>query len=106
MLDNLGVQIPNENKVKIYLAPMGEMESEKAFELVSNLRKQGVVAETDHVGRGIKAQFKYADKIGAEFVGVIGSFELEKGVVKLKNMVDGTEQEIPFDALLDAIKNA
>ncbi|MBQ7340318.1 MAG: histidine--tRNA ligase [Clostridia bacterium] len=106
MLDNLGVEIPNENKVKIYLAPMGEKESEKAFELVCELRKNGVVAETDHVGRGIKAQFKYADKIGAEFVGVIGSFELEKGVVKLKNMKDGQEMEVVFSSLVDAVKNA
>ncbi len=106
MLDNLGVEIPNENKVKIYLAPMGEKESEKAFTLVCGLRKHGIVAETDHVGRGIKAQFKYADKIGAEFVGVIGSFELEKGVVKLKNMKDGQEMEVAFSSLVDAVKNA
>ena len=106
MLDNLGVEIPNENKVKIYLAPMGEKESDMAFSLVCELRKHGIVAETDHVGRGIKAQFKYADKIGAEFVGVIGSSELEKGVVKLKNMKDGQEVEVAFSSLVDTIKNA
>lgn len=106
MLDNLGVEIPNENKVKIYLAPMGEKESDMAFSLVCELRKHGIVAETDHVGRGIKAQFKYADKIGAEFVGVIGSFELEKGVVKLKNMKDGQEMEVAFSSLVDAVKKA
>ena len=106
MLDNLGVEIPNENKVKIYLAPMGEKESDMAFSLVCELRKHGIVAETDHVGRGIKAQFKYADKIGAEFVGVIGSFELEKGVVKLKNMKDGQEVDVAFSSLVDTIKNA
>jgi histidyl-tRNA synthetase len=100
------VEIPNENKVKIYLAPMGEKESAMAFSLVCELRKHGIVAETDHVGRGIKAQFKYADKIGAEFVGVIGSFELEKGVVKLKNMKDGQEMEVEFSNLVDAVKNA
>lgn len=106
MLDNLGVEIPNENKVKIYLAPMGEKESDMAFSLVCELRKHGIVAETDHVGRGIKAQFKYADKIGAEFVGVIGSSELEKGVVKLKNMKDGQEVEVAFSNLVDTVKNA
>lgn len=106
MLDNLGVEIPNENKVKIYLAPMGEKESDMAFSLVCELRKHGIVAETDHVGRGIKAQFKYADKIGAEFVGVIGSFELEKGVVKLKNMKDGQEMEVAFSSLVDTVKKA
>lgn len=103
MLENLGVKIPNQNQVKIYIAPMGEKESQKAFELVMKLRNKGIVAETDHMGRGIKAQFKYADKICAEYVGVIGSNELEKGVVKVKDMKDGSEREIEFDNLINSL---
>ena len=101
VLENTGVKIPDEGGVTVYFAPMGEEASEKAFILTENLRKLGVTAETDHVGRGIKAQFKYADKIGAKFVGVIGSDELTKNVVKLKDMASGEEKEIPFDKLAD-----
>ena len=56
-----------------------------------------MVAETDLMGRGIKAQFKYADKLGAEYVGIIGSDELAKGVIKLKRMSDGEETELAAD---------
>ncbi len=103
LLENTGVQIPNPNKVKVYLAPMGESASEKVFEVATKLRAQGVSVDFDHMNRGIKAQFKYADKIGAEYVGVVGSDELEKGIVKLKKMSDGTETEVPFDKISDFI---
>mgnify|MGYP002509581303 CR=1 FL=1 len=100
LLENLGVNIPNPNGVEVYVAPMGEEEAVKAFMLVCSLRQKGVKAETDHMARGIKSQFKYADKIGAKYVAVIGADELQKKVVKLKNMADGIEEEISFDDFL------
>ncbi len=104
LLENLGVEIPNDNFVKVYVAPMGEKESEKAFEICSSLRKEGISCDFDHMGRGIKAQFKYADKIKAKYVAVIGSNELENGVVKLKNMADGSEQTVEFERLSEVLK--
>ena len=104
LLEKSGVEIPNPNGVKIYLAPMGSEESKKAFELTALLRKEGIIAETDHMNRGIKAQFKYADKIGAEFVAVIGSNELAQGEVKVKNMLDGREETVKFSDLCAYIK--
>lgn len=100
LLENTGVEIPNPDKVKVYLAPMGEKEEEKAFELATALRAKGVATDFDHMGRGIKAQFKYADKIGARFVAVIGSNELIDGVVKLKDMQSGTEETLKFSELV------
>lgn len=99
LLENLGVKIPNEEKVTVYFAPMGEEEGEKAFELATALRAKGISCDFDHMGRSIKSQFKYADKIGAEYVAVIGSSELENGAVKLKKMADGSEEIISFNAL-------
>ena len=99
LLENIGAEIPNPNKVEYYIAPMGENESAKAFELVSKLRQKGISADFDHMNRSIKAQFKYADKIGAEKVVVIGSDELSKGVVKVKEMKTGAEQFMTFDEL-------
>ena len=104
LLENTGVKIENPNKVLLYLAPMGEKEAEKAFEIATKLRLMGVICELDHMGRGIKAQFKYADKIGAKYVGVIGSNELNSGIVKIKDMVNGTEEEVAFDKVYDYIK--
>jgi histidyl-tRNA synthetase len=104
LLENTGVQIPNANKVKVYLAPMGEKEAEKVFELSTILRANAIACDFDHMGRGIKSQFKYADKIGAEFVGVIGSNELEQGIVKLKKMADGSEYMVNFTDLVTFFK--
>ncbi|MBR2449479.1 MAG: histidine--tRNA ligase [Clostridia bacterium] len=106
LLENTGVNIENPNKVKVYFAPMGEKESEKAFELVSDLRANGISADFDHMGRGIKAQFKYADKIGAEFVAVIGSNELMGGAVKVKKMADGSETMVKFTEFSEFILKA
>ena len=52
------------------------------------------------MNRGIKSQFKYADKIGAKNVAVIGSNELAEGVAKVKNMQDGTEKMVAFADML------
>jgi histidyl-tRNA synthetase len=106
LLENTGVEIPNPNKIKVYLAPMGEQASEKVFGIATELRNQGVSVDFDHMNRGIKAQFKYADKIGAEYVGVVGSDELEKGIVKLKKMADGSETEVAFAGIKDFIAKA
>ena len=105
LLENTGVNIPNENKVEYYVAPMGEAEAEKAFELVYAMRKSGISADFDHMGRGIKAQFKYADKIGAQKVIVIGSNELASGKVKVKNMADGSEEEADINRMLNGFLN-
>ena len=70
--------------------------SEKAFELAIALRKRGVAVEIDHMDRSIKAQFKYADKIGAEYVAVIGGNELAEGVMNAKRMSDGTSEKVAF----------
>lgn len=53
------------------------------------LRKEGIKTEFDLMGRGLKAQMKYADKCGARYAAVIGDDELDRGEVTLKNMATG-----------------
>ena len=55
------------------------------------------------MNRSVKAQFKYADKLGAEYVAVIGESELSNGEVNLKNMKDGTQEKVKFENLLARI---
>ena len=106
LLENTGVEIPEDNKVKIYIASMGESESAKAFEIATKIRNEGIICEIDHMNRGIKAQFKYADKIGAEYVAVIGSNELEKGEVNLKKMADGSQTLVKLELLPEYLERA
>ena len=55
--------------------------------------------------RSIKAQFKYADKIGAKYVAVLGGNELDAGVVNVKNMSDGTSEPVPFASAIEYFAN-
>lgn len=48
--------------------------------------------------RSVKAQMKYANKIGAKYTMVLGESELESGIAKLKEMETGTEREVDFRA--------
>ena len=75
---------------------MDEKTREKAFSLAQDLRKNGISAEIDHMNRSLKAQFKYADKLGAEYVAVIGENELVSGELNLKKMSDGTQNKVKF----------
>ena len=59
------------------------------------------MAETDLMGRSLKAQMKYAGKMNFNYVAVIGEEELSTGSVKLRNMKDGTEEDIRITDLQD-----
>ena len=76
---------------------MGDSAELKAVKLAKQLRDDGFWAEYDVMGRGLKAQMKYADKIGAEYVIVLGDNEINTGDAKLKNMKTGEQLDIKFD---------
>ena len=93
LLDNAGVAIEKPVRYDLYIASMGEAAAEKAFLLAAGLRARGACVETDHMGRSLKAQFKYADKVGARNVLTVGESELSEGRGKIKRMADGAETE-------------
>ncbi|MBQ3165842.1 MAG: hypothetical protein IJC01_00740, partial [Clostridia bacterium] len=95
------VAIPEEAPCKLFIATMGETAYNKAFLIVSKLRENGIVCDLDHMERGVKAQFKYSDKIKAEYVATIGENELSTGTVTLKKMSDGTTESVAIDDLVD-----
>ncbi len=101
VMEQTGVKIPEADKPTVYLAGMDEKCREKAFALACALRAKGVIAETDHMERSVKAQFKYADKLGVKYVAVIGGNELEEGAANVKNMTDGTSEKVAFENMCD-----
>lgn len=90
----------NTAGIEVFVGAAGEKAKEAAFRAVYALREKGISAEFDHVGKSVKAQMKYADKIGAKYSTVIGDDELEKGIVNLKNMQNGEITEIALSDLL------
>ncbi|MFA5658065.1 MAG: histidine--tRNA ligase [Oscillospiraceae bacterium] len=90
----------------IFIASMGGKALSKAIILTKALRDEGFWAEYDLMDRGLKAQMKYADKIGSEFSIVLGDNELETGKVNLKNMKTGELLEISLgDSFIDEFSN-
>jgi len=99
------VLFPTAAKPDIYIAPMGANAALKASELCRKLRMEGFSAETDVVGRGLKAQMKYADKIGAKYTVVIGDDELASGKAKMKNMELGEQNEFMLDEICEVLSS-
>lgn len=92
------VEIPDDNNVQLYIGNIGENNSLYAHKLAYQLRNKGVSVEIDHLGKSVKAQLKYANKINAKYVIVLGDDEISSNECKLKNMSDGSEKIVKIDA--------
>ena len=97
VMEACGAEIPAPPVCELYLASMGERAARACFAMASRLREGGVSVECDTVGRGLKAQMKYADKLGARQVIVVGDDELACGRAKLKDMATGESAEVALD---------
>ena len=92
-----GIEIPAPAACDLYIGSIGEEASVEALRLCGILRKEGFSAECDIVGRSVKAQMKYADKIGARFSMVLGDNELAEKKATVKNMATGENAEVTLD---------
>lgn len=97
LLENRGITLPEEKPIGVFIGAIGEAAGKKAGILVARLREAGVSAEIDHNKRSVKAQMKYADKIGARFTLMLGDDELQSGKANIKNMQSGEQTEILID---------
>ncbi len=86
---------------KVLFFNLGDSESAVAFQLVQQLRESGIPAELYHESAKFDKQFKYAERKGIPFVMIIGSTELATKTGKLKNIHTGTQQDIPFDQIIN-----
>lgn len=106
-MEKQGAGFMEQKTCDLYIAPMGEAAVCKAMGIATELRDEGCLVEYDLVGRGLKAQMKYADKIGAKFVMVLGDNEIESGEARLKNMRSGEQLDIRLDVgLAESFSNA
>jgi len=85
---------------EIYIGHAEEAGFIKSQELAYNLRKKGIRVETDLIGRSVKAQMKYADKIKAKYTTILGGNEIETGETTVKNMATGEQKIVKLEDLL------
>ncbi|MCL2397704.1 MAG: histidine--tRNA ligase [Defluviitaleaceae bacterium] len=88
-------------EVTVFLGGMGEAGAKKARLLAHQLRQSGISAICDLTDRSIKAQMKYADKLGAKYSLVIGESELETGVLAVKCMENGQVVQVQIDKIME-----
>lgn len=103
LMEELGLDIEKPADCDILIAAMGEDATVKSLVMAKELRRKGLRVATDVCGRGLKAQLKYADRLGAKYCIVIGDDELAKGVVTLRNMQESTQTEIEIDKIAEAL---
>lgn len=89
------IPTPKSQK-RVYIAALGEDAVAEGFKIQEELRGLGVLTDMDLQGRSLKGQMKQAGKLDSQFTVIIGSNELEKGAAAVKNMADGTQEDIPF----------
>ena len=106
VLESQKTELPDAPKTDVYIATLGEKACVKATELCALLRDEGYKSETDICARGLKAQMKYANKIGAKFTIVLGDDEIENDSAKLKNMAEGTETPIKLSQIVEEVGEA
>ena len=102
-MEESGVEIPPEKTPRLYIASLGEAAQIKASAIASELKRTGIYAEFDAVGRSLKAQMKYADKIGAEKVLILGDAELETGRAALRTMTGSIGDNGQIDIEIDRV---
>ena len=98
-LEKEGVELPPMETPDLYVGILGSEAKARAFSLVNEIRSHGLIVETDYMDRSVKAQMKYANKIGAKKVVIIGANELEKGTASVKDMATGEQAETELSRL-------
>ncbi len=94
-----GVELEAEPQVELYVGILGNDAKASAYKLVQELRRGGVITETDYMDRSVKAQMKYANKINAKNTVIIGADEIKNNIAYVKNMETGEQTEITLDKI-------
>lgn len=102
LLDEKGAL--ESKKAELFVATLGRDAHEKAFDWILELRKEGFWVETEYGRKGLKAQMKRADRLGARKVLIVGENELNSGKGILRDMQTREQQEIDLDDLANALR--
>jgi len=103
-IENQGILIPEQESLDVFIAAVGERADDKAMEVLFKLRAASIKAEKDYLGRSLKAQMKYANRINAKTAIVIGDEEIEKDTISIKNMRSGEEVNASLSGISEIIK--
>jgi len=101
-LEREGVATPAESGPEVYIATAGAGASQ-ALALADRLRGAGIATDLDVMARGLRAQLKQADRMGARFALLLGEDEIRRGVAAIRDMATGTQEDAPLAALPEVL---
>ncbi|MGI6748767.1 MAG: histidine--tRNA ligase [Anaerovoracaceae bacterium] len=104
LMEASGTKIPEPDNLDVFIAVMGERAKRFGLKLMRDLRNQGIKTEMDSLGRNIKGQFKYADRLHSKYTIIIGDDELDQSIVSIKNMKTSEQKQIPISNIINTIK--
>ena len=103
-MERQGISVPSPPGLDVFLVAADEAAREQSLVLVQQLRKSGLAADRDYMGRSLKAQMKFAGKLGVGLVAICGAGELARGAVILRDMRTGIQEEVPLSKLVEEVK--
>ncbi len=95
-MERQGLEFPRERRFDVFVAALGDKAKKRAFRMVHDFRRAGLITEMDLMGRSLKAQMKYADKFDTRFTLILGDEELAKKVAVVRDMSSGKQREVPL----------
>ncbi len=93
-MERQGAAAPAPDGVEVFIASLGEAATQAAVTLLSQVRRAGIPAEMDYLGRSLKAQLKAADKSRARYAVIVGDAELAKEAAVVRNLATGEQAEV------------
>ncbi|MDO4711191.1 MAG: histidine--tRNA ligase [Peptostreptococcaceae bacterium] len=101
LMESVEAKFPSQKTMDLFIVALGEEAKQKSIDILFKLRKKGISCDIDHLERSMKAQMKYADKIKAKYVAIIGESELQNSSLVLKNMSGSTQQTVSLEEFIE-----
>ncbi|MBE6156721.1 MAG: histidine--tRNA ligase [Firmicutes bacterium] len=103
MLKEINLYKDVKKQVECYVMYVSEEEKMYALEITQNLRLNGVVTETDCLNKGLKGQFKQADRLNAKLLVILNNEDLSKGLVNIKDNATKDEEKVDLDEVVEQV---
>ncbi len=95
-----------ESPINVFFAPLDAAALDYALPLAHRLRAAGVRVEIEHRTASLKSQLKRADKLRARLAVIIGENEVKSGRLTVKDLAQGTQQEVAAEELEAKVRQA
>ena len=103
ILNDIGLITADKKSISDVLVISMVEDLNKAIEVANELRNAGIKTEIYFDNKKIKAKFKYADRLNIPYVIVIGEDEIKSGLLTIKNMQEGTQEQLEIEKIIDKL---